>query len=78
MNTGVQGVLLMYAIFRCALDFAHNFSPMMPTTLNCGATSEVTSLNLLFARSNVFLHWCFLQCGHTPNDTHVKRVDLTS
>ena len=40
MNTGVQGVLLMYAIFGCALDFAHNFSPMMPTTLNCGATSQ--------------------------------------
>ena len=38
MNTRVQGILPMYAIFGGALDFAHNFSAMMPTTLNCGAT----------------------------------------
>ena len=43
MNTGVQGILPMYAIFGCALDFAHDFSPMMPTTLNCGATLSVVS-----------------------------------
>ena len=39
MNTRVQGILPMYAIFGGALDFAHNFSSMMPTTLNYGATS---------------------------------------
>ena len=38
MNTRVQGVLPVYAIFGCVSDFAHNFSPMTPTTLNCGAT----------------------------------------
>ena len=39
MNTGFRGVLPMYAIFGCASDFGYNFRHLMPTTLNCGATS---------------------------------------
>ena len=29
----------MYDIFGCTSDFAHDFRHLMPTTLNCGATS---------------------------------------
>ena len=35
----------MYDIFGCASDFAHNFRHLMPTTLNCGATSIVNQRN---------------------------------
>ena len=34
----------MYDIFGCASDFAHNFRHLMPTTLNCGVTSDSVTL----------------------------------
>ena len=37
----------MYDIFRCASDFAHNFRHLMPTTLNCGATSKRMSADYI-------------------------------
>ena len=48
MNTAVQGVLPMYDIFGCVSDFAHNFRPMTPTTLNCGATKREAAIEYTF------------------------------
>lgn len=39
---------------------------------------SIILLNLLFSRSNVYLHLYFLYSGCKLNDTHVKRADLTS